>query len=206
MRARRSPLLGWPSELTDGPVGLRPLRYGDSRAWADLRRRNVAWLHEWEATPPPEAPEYPTTFRQMVRRYTAQGQADQALPWAVTYEGRLAGQLNVSNVIWGSARMATVGYWVDGDLAGHGIIPTALAMATDYCFFTARLHRVEVNIRPENRPSLRVVEKLGFRQEGLKPRLLHIDGGWRDHLSFALTVEDVPDGLLARWHASQLSS
>jgi ribosomal-protein-alanine N-acetyltransferase len=142
----------------------------------------------------------------MVRRYSAQGHADQSLPWAVTYEGRLAGQLNVSNVIWGSARMATVGYWVDGELAGRGIIPTALAMATDYCFFTARLHRLEVNIRPENRPSLRVVEKLGFRQEGLKPRLLHIDGGWRDHLSFALTVEDVPDGLLARWHASQLSS
>ena len=48
------------------------------------------------------------------------------------------------------------------------------------------------------------MEKLGFREEGLRPRYLHIDGGWRDHLVFALTAEEVPDGLLlARWHESR---
>jgi len=63
------------------------------------------------------------------------------------------------------------------------------------------LHRVEVNIRPENAASLRVVEKLGFRDEGLRERYLHIDGAWRDHRTFALTVEDIrPEGLEARWH------
>ena len=65
--------------------------------------------------------------------------------------------------------------------------------------FAIGLHRVEVNIRPENAASLRVVEKLGFRDEGLRPRYLHIDGDWRDHLSFALTREEVGDGLLARY-------
>jgi hypothetical protein len=69
----------------------------------------------------------------------------------------------------------------------------------DHCFLTLGLHRIEVNIRPENRASLRVVEKLGFRPEGLRRRYLHIDGAWRDHLTFALTVEDVPEGLLPRW-------
>ena len=83
--------------------------------------------------------------------------------------------------------------------AGRGIIPTAVALATDHCFATVGLHRVEVNIRPENAASLRVVEKLGFRPEGLRPRYLHIDGDWRDHLSFALTADEVPEGLLARW-------
>jgi [ribosomal protein S5]-alanine N-acetyltransferase len=118
-------------------------------------------------------------------------------------DGRLAGQLGVSNIIWGSARTGTVGYWVDGALAGRGIIPTALAMAADYCFQVAGLHRLEVNIRPENQASLRVVEKLGFREEGLRKGLLHIDGAWRDHRSFALTVEEVPESLLRRWHASR---
>jgi ribosomal-protein-alanine N-acetyltransferase len=60
------------------------------------------------------------------------------------------------------------------------------------------MHRIEINIRPENAPSLRVVEKLGFRNEGLRPRLLHIDGDWRDHQCFALNAEEVPGGLLAR--------
>jgi [ribosomal protein S5]-alanine N-acetyltransferase len=69
----------------------------------------------------------------------------------------------------------------------------------DYCFSALRLHRIEIAIRPENAASLRVVAKLGFRPEGLRPRYLHIDGEWRDHLVFALNAEEVPEGLLKRW-------
>ncbi|MDO4717337.1 MAG: GNAT family protein, partial [Propionibacteriaceae bacterium] len=57
--------------------------------------------------------------------------------------------------------------------------------------------------RPENAASLRVVEKLGFRSEGLRPRLLHINGDWRDHLSFALTAEELGEGLLNRYLAGR---
>ena len=66
-------------------------------------------------------------------------------------------------------------------------------MAADHCWAIG-LHRVEINIRPENVASRRVVEKLAFRPEGLRPAYLHIDGDWRDHLSFALTAEEVPGG------------
>ena len=142
----------------------------------------------------------------MVRRFALQARAGEALPWAVTYDGRLAGQLTISGITWGSARGGSAGYWVDQDVAGRGVIPTALALAVDHCLFTVGLHRIEVNIRPENHASLRVVEKLGFRQEGLRERFLHIDGDWRDHLSFALTTEDVPGGLLQRWRASRQSA
>ena len=61
------------------------------------------------------------------------------------------------------------------------------------------LHRLEINVRPENTASLRVVDKLGFRDEGVRRRFLHIAGDWRDHRTFALTAEEVPDGLLNRW-------
>jgi ribosomal-protein-alanine N-acetyltransferase len=115
----------------------------------------------------------------------------------------MVGQLTVSSIVWGSAMMATLGYWVDKDRAGRGIAPTAVAMATDYCFGTLGLHRMEINIRPENGPSLRVVEKLGFRDEGFRPRFLHINGQWADHRTFALTAEEVPEGLLARWLRSR---
>jgi [ribosomal protein S5]-alanine N-acetyltransferase len=73
----------------------------------------------------------------------------------------------------------------------------------DHCFFALGMHRLEVNIRPENVASLRVVEKLGFRPEGVRRRYLHIDGAWRDHATFALTPEDVPGGLLTRWRRAQ---
>jgi ribosomal-protein-alanine N-acetyltransferase len=142
----------------------------------------------------------------MVRRFAAQARAGEALPWVVGFRGQLAGQLTISGITWGSARMGSAGYWVDHAVAGQGVIPTALALAVDHCFFTVGLHRIEVNIRPENQASLRVVEKLGFRQEGIRERFLHIDGDWRDHLSFALTADDVPGGLLLRWRASRQSA
>ena len=77
-------------------------------------------------------------------------------------------------------------------------MPRAVAMAIDHCFFTAGLHRVEIAIRPENTNSLRVVEKLGVREVGFAPCYLHIDGAWRDHRIYAITVEECADGMVAR--------
>lgn len=165
-----------------------------------MRARNAEWLQPWEPTsrsgavPPP-------TYRDMVRRLRAEARKGQALPFVVTYEGRLVGQLTVGGISWGSACSAHIGYWVDVAVAGRGVMPTAVALVVDHCFRRVGLHRIEVNIRPENAASRRVVEKLGFREEGLRRRFLHIDGDWRDHLSYALTADEVGPGLLARWHA-----
>jgi ribosomal-protein-alanine N-acetyltransferase len=113
------------------------------------------------------------------------------LPFMVAYDGRLAGQMNASNIVHGALRSCTVGYWIDAALAGRNIIPTALALLIDHCFGAVGLHRVEVDIRPENHASLRVVEKLGLRREGYYERFLDIAGGWRDHVGFAITVEEL---------------
>jgi ribosomal-protein-alanine N-acetyltransferase len=197
-------MTGWPVVLEHGDVRLRPLRLRDSRAWRRLRSENADWLTPWEATSP--TPDVPLrSFAQMVRSLSRQARAGRMLPFAVDYDDRLAGQITVSGIMWGSLRSAQVGYWVDRSRAGLGIIPTALALVTDHCLFEMGLHRIEVNIRPENTASLRVVEKLGFRDEGVRHRYLHIDGGWRDHRTFALTVEDLPHGLMARWLKSQES-
>lgn len=120
----------------------------------------------------------------------------------MTYDGRLVGQVNVSGVVRGAFDSAAIGYWVDRRVAGLGVTPTAVAMVVDHVFEVARLHRVEANVRPENVASLRVVQKLGFRPEGRHERYLHIDGAWRDHLTFGLVRDDVPEGLLRRYTAS----
>lgn len=138
----------------------------------------------------------------MVRSLRSQARAGHLLPFVVTFDDRLVGQLTVGGITWGSLCSAHIGYWVDQAVAGRGVMPTAVALAVDHCFTALGLHRVEINIRPENTASLRVVDKLGFRDEGVRLGLLHIDGAWRDHRSFALTAEEVPDGLLARWRAS----
>jgi len=117
----------------------------------------------------------------------------------------VAGQVTVGGITWGSLRSAHIGYWIDRQLAGQGIVPTAVALATDH-LFDVGLHRVEINIRPENAASLRVVEKLGFRPEGSRLRFLHIDGAWRDHQCFALTAEEVGGSILSRWNQSRPGS
>ncbi|MFI0895938.1 GNAT family N-acetyltransferase [Streptomyces sp. NPDC020983] len=196
----------WPTELADGDVTLRPIRMRDQRAWREVNRRNREWLRPWEATVPPAPPGHVAqrpTYRQMVRHLRSEASAGRMLPYVIDYRGRLAGQLTVAGITWGSMCSAHIGYWVDEAVAGRGVMPTSVALAVDHCFRRVGLHRVEVCIRPENGPSRRVAEKLGFREEGLRPRYLHIDGGWRDHLVYALTVEEVPEGLLNRWHRAR---
>ena len=193
----------WPVELSHGPVTLRPWRLQDRRAWNEIRQRNAAWTAPWDSTRPPDSIEPPLTFAGMVRQFNRRARLGQMLPFAVDYrpDGQawvLAGQLTISGITHGSASWAQAGYWVDQRWAGRGIIPTALALAVDHCFFTLHLHRMEVAIRPENVRSLRVVEKLGFRHEGSRARYMHVDGDWRDHEMFALHADEVGAGLLAR--------
>lgn len=186
------------ARLSQGPVTLRPLEKGDRRAWERLRETNATWLSRWEATRPPGDEREPFTFRQMVRDLRRQAAEGRALPFALLVDGVLAGQVTVNGIVGGSARMCSIGYWIDQRQAGKGFMPIAVALATDHCWFGMGLHRVEIAIRPENAASLRVVEKLGFREIGYAPRFLHIDGDWRDHRLFALTIEEAPQGLLRR--------
>ncbi len=193
---------GWPVRLSEGPVGLRPIRLRDRGRWTAVRARNAAWLKPWDATSPQGLAESAPSFAAMVRHLSAEGRASRAMPFVVTYRGDLVGQLTVGGISWGSLRGAHIGYWIDEAMAGRGIIPTAVALATDHCWQGLGLHRVEINVRPENLPSCRVPEKLGFRLEGLRPRYLHIDGAWRDHVTYALNAEEVPGGLMRRWRGA----
>jgi ribosomal-protein-alanine N-acetyltransferase len=132
----------------------------------------------------------PAAWRPLRRALLQSARAGVMLPFVITYGGRVVGQVNVSNVVHGVLRSCTIGYWIDGAMAGRGITPTAVALVIDHCFATVGLHRVEIDIRPENAASLRVVDKLGLRREGYYERFLDIDGGWRDHIAFAVTVEE----------------
>lgn len=178
---------------------LRPLRLTDARAWRETRQRNTQWLVPWDATVPPGSHERAATFTALVRRLRAQARQGTTYPFVIEVDGEFAGQVTVNNIVGGSARFASVGYWIDQRHAGRGVVPLAVALVIDHLFWTVKLHRVEIAIRPENTNSLRVVEKLGIREIGYAPKYLHIDGEWRDHRLYAITVEESgPRGLVAR--------
>jgi ribosomal-protein-alanine N-acetyltransferase len=135
----------------------------------------------------------------MVTALRRDARAGRVLPFVVTYDDELVGQLTVGGVQYGSLRGAHIGYWIAEEYAGRGIIPTAVALATDHAFSALGLHRIEISMRPENAPSRRVAEKLDFRFEGERRKYLHIDGAWRDHLVYVLLADDIPEGVLERW-------
>lgn len=188
--------------LRDGPIAIRPIRIRDARVLERELLDNRSWLRKWEATNPGG----PVGFdvRASIRSLLAHARTGNGVPFIVEVDGELAGQLNVSGMSYGSLSSASIGYWVAERFAGRDVTPTAVALATDHVFFGLGLHRMEICIRPENAPSLRVVEKLGFRYEGLRRRFIHINGDWRDHFCFALTVEEIPEGVLRRWKSGRV--
>ncbi|WP_291052458.1 GNAT family protein [Herbiconiux sp.] len=188
--------------LSDGPFTVRPIRVRDAKPLERELIENRPWLRKWEATNPQGPMSFDT--RASIRSLQANARAGLGLPFILEYDGELAGQLNVSSISYGSVASASIGYWVSERFAGKNITPTGVALAADYCFFSVGLHRIEICIRPENAPSLRVVEKLGFRYEGLRRRFIHINGDWRDHFCFALVREELPVGVLRRWQEGRV--
>ncbi|GAA5032300.1 GNAT family N-acetyltransferase [Microbacterium fluvii] len=180
-----------------GRVSIRLVRPRDARVLQQELVSNRSWLRPWEATSPDGV--ISLDMRGSIRRLLQQYRDGQGVPFVMLWDDEVVGTLNVWGIARGSLASATIGYWVAERFAGRGITPAAVALATDICFRELNLHRMEICIRPENAASLRVVEKLGFRYEGMRRRYIHIDGDWRDHYTFALVREEVPEGVLRRW-------
>lgn len=180
-------------------VVLRPLRARDAVSWRELRLCEAERLNAWDASLPVGSQEPQVSFAQYVRHLRRQARLGEAMPFVVEVDGFFAGQLAVEPIVWGAVRSATLGYWIGQHWAGRGVMTLCVAMALDHLLGEqVRLHRVEVNIRPENAASLAVVAKLGLRDEGLRQRYMHVAGRWADHRSFAVTAEERGTGYVRR--------
>lgn len=194
-----------PLRLRGARVTMRPLEPSDYDAWSEVRLRNAAWLEPWEPQRLEGAPD-PARDRQAFERRCAardrERQMGTAYALGLYVDGTLAGEVNLSNVARGAMQSGTIGYWIDRDRAGRGYVAEGVVVVARFAFEDLGLHRVEVCVIPRNHNSRRVMEKLGFRQEGLAERFLEINGTWEDHLRFGFTAEEWRarrEELAARW-------
>jgi ribosomal-protein-alanine N-acetyltransferase len=104
--------------------------------------------------------------------------------------GEIAGVINLSEIVHGVFKSAYLGYYAGAPYAGRGYMTEGLRLMVSHAFSRLKLHRLEANIQPGNHRSLTLVQRLGFRYEGLSPRYLKIGGRWRDHERWAITLED----------------
>ncbi len=181
-----------PLELRGWRVTLRTLSEGDYEAWHEVRARCRDWLVPWEPRPAgaPATPEDRSSFSARCAARERERQIGSGYGFGIFVEGRLAGEVTLSSIQRGPFQNAFIGYWVDRALAGNSLAPESVLLLLRFAFEELVLHRVEIAIVPRNRPSRRVVEKLGLREEGVALRYLEIDGRWEDHVRYAITAEE----------------
>ncbi len=181
-----------PLELVGRRITLRTLADEDYPGWVEVRARCRDWLVPWEPRPrgAPLPAEDRGSFVARCAIRERERQLGSGFGFGIFVEGRFAGEVTLSSIQRGPFQSGFIGYWIDRDQAGHGYVPEAVVMTLHFAFEAINLHRVEISIIPRNRASLRVVEKLGLRMEGVAERFLEIDGVWEDHARFAVTSED----------------
>lgn len=186
-------------------VVLRPLGPTDFDAWREVRTRCSEWLTKWEPARTPGAPDIVDDRQAFVARCgarTREIQLGSGYGFGIFVDGYFGGEINISSVHRGPFQSAYIGYWIDERLAGHGYMPEALVLVTQFAFEQMGLHRLQISIIPRNASSRRVVEKLELRNEGIAERYLEINGVWEDHVRYAVTREEWDvrrDELLSAW-------
>ncbi|MDR4307884.1 GNAT family N-acetyltransferase [Chelatococcus sambhunathii] len=172
-------------------VTLRTPQMADYAAWSALREESRAFLQPWEPTWPPDDVSR-LAFRKRLKRYVRELEADQAYPFFLFRpDGALVGGVTISQIRRGVSQTCSLGYWMGKRHAGHGHMTAALKIVSPFVFETLKLRRIEAACLPHNAASIRLLEKTGFRREGLAREYLCIDGRWQDHLLYALLRSDV---------------
>ncbi len=178
-------------EIIGKNIVLRPPQVEDYDDWARLRAKSQAFLTPWE---PSWAKDELTrsSFKRRVRRYGEDRLAAAGYAFLVyrQSDGRLVGGCNLSNVRRGVAQMASLGYWVGEPFRRQGMIGAAVEAVCGFAFDELRLHRVDAACIADNHPSRRLLEGLGFIEEGLARGYLKINGEWRDHVTYARITPD----------------
>jgi ribosomal-protein-alanine N-acetyltransferase len=189
---------GWPKSVGPlrvpaGLVRLRPVRLRDGAVWSRVRLTDQAHLEPWEPVAEVnwEVRHAISSWPSICSGLRAEARKGRMLPYAIELDGEFCGQLTIGNVTHGALRSAWIGYWVTKERNGGGVATAALALGLDHGFGPVGLHRIEATVRPENAPSRAVLAKANFREEGLLKRYLEVDGGWRDHLLVAITIEEL---------------
>ncbi|MBO1264568.1 GNAT family N-acetyltransferase [Proteiniclasticum sp. SCR006] len=112
-----------------------------------------------------------------------------AINFGVYYSGKLIGKVQLSNLVYGGFRSATLGYALHKDFEGKGLMNDALKAAISYAFEELMLHRIEASTLLDNYKSQNVLKRLGFKLVGINEKYLYINGKWQDHYTFSLISE-----------------
>jgi ribosomal-protein-alanine N-acetyltransferase len=172
--------------LAEGPrTGIRLITREDSAEFTARVRESKA-LHQPWLFPPGAPAAYASYAGRLIEDPTKAG-------FLVCEKdgGAIAGFININNIVEGGFLCGALGYGAFAHAAGRGLMSEGLDLVVRYAFDTLGLHRLEINVQPDNAASIALARRCGFRLEGFSPHFLFIDGAWRDHERWALTADMV---------------
>lgn len=164
---------------------LRLPTHADCRAWVALRTESRDFLTPWE---PVWADDHLSQKSFSNRVYWAQRASGNgtALPlFLLRRDGTLLGAITLDNIRRGPSQSASIGYWIGAPFARHGYMREAITALVHHAFTLMDLSRIEAGCLPENAASRGVLEKAGFKYEGVAQSYLQINGRWRNHVLYA---------------------
>jgi [ribosomal protein S5]-alanine N-acetyltransferase len=162
---------------------LRRPEPGDEREFL-ARARASRELHRDRVQPPVTRPQ----FARLLAHAERPGREIHLL--CRRDDGALCGVLSLSNVVRESLQQGQLGYYAFVPYAGLGYMREGVELVLRQAFERLRLHRIEASVQPDNAASLALVRRCGFREEGYSPRMVYIGGRWRDHVRFAIDIDD----------------
>lgn len=164
---------------------------------AEFCKRNQEF---WRSFEPERSGEYFTARyqRELLRKGEEERRNGRAFRFFIKESGapdRIIGSIGLSGVVRGCFLSCYLGYKMDKEFCKKGYMTVAVSMITEYAFRELKLHRVEANVMPGNRASLRVLEKNGFVWEGLSRKYLKINGVWEDHVHMVKLNDAMESGI-----------
>jgi len=173
-------------------VYLRAPLASDYASWADLREKSRSFLTPWEPTWPLDDLTR-SSYKRRIKRYQREIRDDSGYAFFLFRkdDDALIGGVRLSHIRRGVAQSCSLGYWMGQSYSGKGYMTAAVNAIIPFIFDGLRLHRIEAACLPHNKASMRLLEKVGFQQEGRARSYLCINGLWQDHLLFAFVESDL---------------
>jgi len=168
-------------------VGIRHFSYDDGAEFTARARESKDLHHPW-LFPPDSAGAFAAYAGRLIEDPTKAGFLVCEKDGTNGY-GAIAGFININNIVEGGFQCGALGYGAFAHAVGRGLMREALGLVVGYAFGPLRLHRLEINVQPQNAASIALARSCGFRLEGFSPDMIYIGGAWRDHERWAITTE-----------------
>ena len=163
----------------------------DFESWVNLRKKSEDFLSKWE--PERDRNFYSMTLFKSRVKWAKKKFNEKKVIHAFIFrqdDGLLIGAITLDNVRRGPAQSASIGYWLGEPFQKKGYMFEVVKALIFYVFKNFDLSRLEAATLPENQASRRLLEKVGFKYEGVSQSYLQISGRWRNHIMYSFLRND----------------